>query len=75
MSNKAGDMDAHRVPFVLRGLGTDETVAHTLGRTPVDGFILNRSGYANIYRGTTTWTGTDIYLRSTFAVNGFILLI
>ena len=75
MSNKAGDMDGHRVSFNLAGSGADETVAHDLGRTPIEGFVLVRTSSGNVYRGTTAWTSTQIFLRASTGVSGILFLI
>ena len=53
---------------------SETTIAHSLGRTPVDGFIVTRTSGANVFRGTTPWTSTNIYLQASAAV-GIALLI
>jgi len=75
MSNKAGDMDGHRVSFSLAGTGADETVGHDLGRVPVDGFVLVRASSGNVYKGTTPWSSTQIFLRASASVSGIMFLI
>ena len=43
---------------------TEFSVTHTLARVPLESFVVWRSQNAVIYRGTTAWTTTLIYLRT-----------
>ena len=45
----------------------ETTVAHSLGRVPLEAFVTWRSGNANLYRATTVWDATNIYVKSSVA--------
>ena len=46
---------------------TESAVAHTLGRVPLEAFVIWRSQDSVLYRGTTAWTTTNIYVRASVA--------
>ena len=46
---------------------TEDATAHTLGSVPVGFLVLHTNKAGVIYKGTTTWTATNIYLRSNVA--------
>ena len=72
MSTKSPSLNAHTVEVTV---GTTETtVAHTLGRIPLDGFIINRAGSGNVFRGATAWTASNIYLTASASVTVTLLL-
>jgi hypothetical protein len=72
VSTKSPSFNAHTVDATV---GTAETtIAHTLGRAPLDGFIINRSGSGNVFRGATAWTSTNIYLTASASVTVTLLL-
>lgn len=45
----------------------ENTKAHTLGRTPLGYIVLSQDKAASIYKGTTAWDATNIYLKATVA--------
>ena len=53
---------------------TETTVAHTLGRTPVEAFIVNRSSSGVVFRGATAWNASNIFLQASASVTVTILL-
>ena len=70
-SNAAGDgrhsenLDGEFQVFTSNGVAdTEETLSHTLNRTPVGFIIMNSSKGANLYDSGTSWTSTTIYLKS-----------
>ena len=72
MSTKSDSLDAHSLDTTV---GTAETtIAHTLGRVPLDAFIIDRSGNSNVFRGPTAWTASNIFLQASSAVTVTLLL-
>ena len=53
----------------------ETTIAHDLGRVPLDAFILNRTTTGIVYRGPTAWSRTSIFLRASTATTVRLLLI
>jgi len=53
---------------------TETTIAHNLSRTPVEAFVLRLTSGGKIYRSTTTWDGTNIYLKADVKVLARILI-
>jgi len=43
---------------------TEDAFAHTLGSVPIGYIVLSRDKGGVIYDGSTSWTSTNIYLRS-----------
>ena len=73
MSTKSPSLNDHTLDTTV---GTSETtISHTLGRVPLDAFIINRGGSGNVFRGATAWTSTDIFLTASAAVTVTLLLI
>ena len=52
----------------------ETTVAHQLGRTPVEAFVLTISTPTSVYRGTTAWDGTNIYIQASVATSARLLI-
>ena len=60
------NIDAVWVNYVSNAVAdTEDTVAHNLGRTPVGIFVSAPDKSAVIYRGSTAWDATNVYLKST----------
>jgi len=53
---------------------SETTVDHLLGRVPQDAFIINRAGSGNVFRGTTVWSSTQIFLQASTSITVTILL-
>lgn len=70
---KAGSLNADLLDATIAVAET--TVAHDLGRVPLDGFVLNRTLGGIIYRGPTAWTSTDVFLRSSIAATTITLIL
>ena len=47
--------------------GTESAVAHGLGRTPSDFLVGSQDKAGTIYKGTTAWDATNIYVRGSVA--------
>lgn len=43
---------------------TEKAIAHNLGRTPRGFLVISSTAAANIYNGTSAWTDSNIYLKS-----------
>lgn len=48
-------------------------VTHDLNATPSEAFITRRFSNAHIYRGTTAWTKTTAYFKSTGSNAAFVV--
>lgn len=74
MSSKSRSFNAHILVACLNGnIFGDVSFEHDLGRIPLEAFILSKGANQTIWRGTTAWTSTTIYLRS--AVDGCVALL
>ena len=66
--SKPVNFDATWVAYVSNGVAnTEDTVAHSLGRIPIDMWVGLPDKSAVIYRGPTAWTSTNIFLRASAA--------
>jgi hypothetical protein len=54
---------------------TEFAVAHNLGRVPQGFIFLGGSNSGAIYRGTTPWTATQVFLKDTGGSNVFYMLL
>ena len=67
-NGKPGNLDAIWVAYTSNGTAnTEDTVAHGLGRTPADMWVGLPDKSAVIYRSTTVWTSTNVYLKASAA--------
>lgn len=48
-------------------VGTETAIAHTLGRVPSDFLVGSQDKAGTIYKGSTAWTATNIYIRGSVA--------
>lgn len=48
-------------------VGTETAVAHTLGRVPSDFLVGSQDKAGTVYKGSTAWTATTIYVRGSVA--------
>ena len=53
----------------------ENTVAHTLGKTPTGYIVYSRDKASVLYDGGTTWTSTNIYLKANVASVTFKILV
>ena len=67
------NLDTQTLTFGVGGT-TEVAITHDLGRTPLDGFIINRTSSANVYRGATAWSTTTIYLAASASVTVTLLI-
>lgn len=57
---------------------TEDTLAHTLGATPVGFIVLHQDKAGSVYQGPTTgtnWTSNNIYLKCDVASVTFLLFL
>ena len=73
-SVKIGSLDAHAMGFSIGAVDTDTSFDHSLGRTPVEAFVVRKSSNANVYRGSVAWTSTTINLRASAGVSGRVYI-
>lgn len=52
----------------------ESTIAHQLGRTPVEVIVITKSASSAVYRGTTAWDGTNIYLLASATTSARLLI-
>ena len=53
----------------------ENTVAHTLGKVPKGYLVYGQDKAGSLYKGTTTWTNSNIYLKSNVASVTFNIII
>lgn len=54
---------------------TEFAVNHNLRRVPAGFLFLGGSNPGHVYRGTTSWTATQIFLKETQGSNTFVILV
>jgi len=54
---------------------TEFAISHSLGRVPIGFTFLGGSNQGVVYRSTTPWTKTQIFLKETQGTNVFTILI
>ena len=70
------NIDAVWVRYVSNAVAdTEDTVAHNLGRVPAGIWISAPDKSSVIYRGTTAWTSTNIYLKASAATTTVDILV
>jgi len=69
------NFDSQIVTVTTSGADTEVIVPHTLKRVPNGYFVLNTNKAANIYDSGTTWTTTNIYIKSNAATTTVKMLI
>lgn len=74
--DKAGNLSAVYVVFTSNAVAnTQDTVAHNLGRTPVGYIPVKQDKSAVLYDGTTAFTSSNLYLRSSAATVAWTILV
>lgn len=54
---------------------TEFTVAHNLGRIPIGFIVVSVDKAAIIYKSTTAWTSSNIYLKANATSVSYVLLV
>lgn len=73
---KAGNFNARWQVFTSNGTAnTEDTVAHLLGRIPVGILTSLPDKAAVLYKGTTAWTKTNIYVKTSAATVAWKVLV
>lgn len=74
--NVADNFDASEVSFTSNITpDTEDTVAHTLGRVPTYFIVGSLDKAAIVYKGTTAFTKTNIYLKTNVASTAVKLIL
>lgn len=61
---KAGNIDAVYVEFTSSATpDAENTIPHKLGRVPRGIIVVMQDKAASVYKGTTAWTSSNIYLK------------
>jgi hypothetical protein len=67
-NDKAGNLAGKYVVFTSNGVAnTEDAVLHALGAVPTGYIIVRQNQSAILYTGSTAWTKTTIYLKSSAA--------
>mgnify|MGYP001559550796 CR=1 FL=1 len=75
-NDKVGNLDAVYIVFTSNGTAnTEDTIAHKLGRTPISYIPTRQDKSATLYDGTTTFTSTNIYLKSSAATVAWTVIV
>lgn len=75
---KSENLDGQFIVFTSLGAGVETTIPHTLGRVPVGYIVVNQNtAGASLYHenADTTWTTSNIYLKSDAATTTYTILI
>ena len=54
---------------------SETTIAHNLGRTALEVFVLQKGTSAIVFRGSTAWNSTNVFLQASAAVHARLLII
>ena len=54
---------------------TETTIAHGLSRTPLEAFVLDRDTGTTVFRGSTSWNSTNIFLQAGAQTNARLLIL
>lgn len=70
------NVDCRQVSFSSSATpNAENTVAHTLGKVPTGYFVYSKDKAAHLYDGGTTWTKTNIYIKSDVASVAFKMIV
>lgn len=70
------NMDVDFVSFTSNATpDTEDTIAHTLGRTPSYMFTVSLDKGAVVYKSGTTWTASNIYVKTNTASTAVTLML
>ena len=70
------NVDCSLVSFTSNGVAnTEDTVPHTLGRVPTHFIVASLDKAAVVYKGGTTFTATNIYLKTSLATTAVKLIV
>jgi len=71
-----GKLDARYQVYTTNATpDTEDTIAHGLGRTPVGYVVVCKDKAGDVYKGTTAWDGTNIYLKCSIASVAVTILV
>jgi len=74
--DKAGNLNAVWSVFTSNGTAnTEDAIPHTLGRIPLGAIISVPDKAAILYRGSTVWTATTVYFKTSVATVAWKVLL
>jgi len=71
---KGENIDGQFLVFTSEGADAQTTIAHSLGRVPSGYIVVSQNKAASLYTDTT-WTTSNIYLKSSTATTNFTIFI
>jgi hypothetical protein len=75
-NDKAGNLAGKYVVFTSNGVAnTEDAVSHALGAVPTGYIIVRQDKASLLYTGSTAWTKTTIYLKSSVASTLWTVLV
>lgn len=70
------NLDCDVIEFTSNAVaGTEDTIAHSLGKVPHHYIVTSVDKAAVIYRGTTAFTSTNVYLKSSVATTAVKIIL
>lgn len=70
------NVDCRSISLTTSGTpDASNTIAHTLGKIPIGYIVVYQNKAASLYDGGTTWTDTNIYLKSNVATVNFRIIV
>lgn len=74
---KSENLDGQFIVFTSLGADVETTIPHTLGRIPVGYIIVSQDRASSLYHASTdtSWTTSNIYLKSSAATATYTILI
>jgi len=74
--SKTGNLDGVWVSVTSNILvDTDFTVTHNLGRLPIGWLVFNQDKAASVYKGSVTWTSSQMTLKASSASVSLLLFV
>ena len=71
---KSSNFDIHYVSVAAPPTANTEFgVTHNMGSVPLTGFVVRTFGSGDLYLGTTAWTNTTVYFKSTLLNGRFVV--
>ena len=72
---KCRNFSANLLRITAGSADVEFTVTHELNTTPKEAFVVRRGGNGDLYKGSTAWTDTSAYFKSTLANQDYYIII
>lgn len=72
---KSINFDTDIIKFNTGPADLEAEFTHDLGRVPKDGLIIQQRGGGDLYRSSTAWTSTSIFVQCSVAGSFFSLML